>query len=222
MNPNSWRQVLGGTPIRQEEGSNALDAKLESPQEENDGAQYLARLKMLARTTSPSASAPVPESAPGQGSGLSQERRHSPRYKCEGSVEFRLANSDVRTWGTVTDISELGCYVEMMATSPVGSVVDMVVEVNGIRAQVRGEVRTCYPCLGMGIAFTEVEPQQKAHLRCAGKHAITRVSQKGSGTSNVTSDRSRTGDADCGNRGSWSSPGCHRPIFPDQERSDPL
>jgi PilZ domain len=164
MNPNSWRRVLDGTAIRQGEESSALDAKSQSPQADDDGAQYLARLKTLERSAGPSPGSAVPQTGGNQPSDSFQERRRCPRYKCQGSVEFRLANSDVRTWGTLTDISEQGCYVEMMATSPVGSVVNMVVEVNGIRAQVRGEVRACYPCLGMGILFTGVEPQERQHL----------------------------------------------------------
>ena len=103
MNPNSWRRVLDGTAIGQGEESSALDAKLQSPQEDNDGAQYLARLKTFERTAGPSPGAAVPQTAGNQPSDSFQERRRYPRYKCEGSVEFRLANSDVRTWGTLTD-----------------------------------------------------------------------------------------------------------------------
>lgn len=94
-----------------------------------------------------------------------QERRRSPRYKCTGSAEFRTSGTDVRTWGTLTDISLEGCYVEMMATYPVGRTVDLVLEVNGIRAGLRGEVRVSYPCLGMGIAFREMSDDDRAKLK---------------------------------------------------------
>jgi PilZ domain len=93
------------------------------------------------------------------------ERRQSPRYKCEGSAEFRQEGSDVRTWGTFTDISLNGCYVEMTATFPVGTLVDLGLEIKGVRAQVKGEVRVVYPFLGMGIAFREVSEENRARLK---------------------------------------------------------
>jgi hypothetical protein len=64
----------------------------------------------------------------------------------------------------VTDISSNGCYVEMQATSQVGTPVDMVIEVNGIRVRGKGVVRTSYPLLGMGVAFTEIPEADQARL----------------------------------------------------------
>ena len=94
------------------------------------------------------------------------EKRRNPRYKCEGSAEFRTQGIDVRTWATVTDISRSGCYVEMQATSPRDTRVDMVIEVKGIRVQVKGTVRTSYPLLGMGITFTDItEPATRARAK---------------------------------------------------------
>jgi hypothetical protein len=75
-----------------------------------------------------------------------------------------VEGSDVRTWGTLTDISQHGCYVELMATFPVGANVDLELELNGIRAQVKGEVRASYPCLGIGIAFREISDENRVRL----------------------------------------------------------
>jgi hypothetical protein len=93
-----------------------------------------------------------------------RENRRNPRYKCEGSAEFRTEGIDVRTWATVTDISRNGCYVEMQATSPPDTRVDMVIEVKGIRTRAKGTVKTSYPLLGMGIAFTEITEPDQARL----------------------------------------------------------
>lgn len=92
------------------------------------------------------------------------ERRRAPRYRCSGSVEFRAAGGDVRTWATITDISQTGCYVEMQATSPPDTEVDMGIEVGGVRVRVKGKVRVTYPFLGMGIAFTELTAEEGAKL----------------------------------------------------------
>jgi PilZ domain len=124
---------------------------------ETSGADYLRRLREdieHPQVSQPSTVTAEPEEAPG-------ERRRSPRYKCEGSAEFRVGGSDVRTWGTFTDISMNGCYVEMTATFPVGSIVDLGLELKGLRARVSGDVRVSYPLLGMGIAFRDVSPEDQ-------------------------------------------------------------
>ena len=133
---------------------------------EISGADYLRRLKeerVSGSSLAPKVQ-PVSLNLPPPGpSGA--ERRQNPRYKCEGSAEFRQGDSDVRTWGTFTDISLGGCYVEMTATFPVGTVVDLGLEVKGLRAQVKGEVRVVYPFLGMGIAFRDMSDENRARVR---------------------------------------------------------
>jgi hypothetical protein len=127
---------------------------------EGSGADYLRRLREdleHPHISQPSTVTAEPDEAPG-------ERRRSPRYKCEGSAEFRVGGSDVRTWGTFTDISMNGCYVEMTATFPVGSIVDLGLELKGLRARVSGEVRVSYPLLGMGIAFRDVSAEDQLGL----------------------------------------------------------
>lgn len=94
----------------------------------------------------------------------SNEKREATRFRCSGSVEFRTCGSEIRTWGTVCDISRGGCYVEMPGTFPADSDVDMVIDINGFHFEPRGTVRVSYPLLGMGIAFTEISPEDWAHL----------------------------------------------------------
>ena len=74
---------------------------------ESSGADYLRRLKQdQERPAAPSGQ--VVTSLPAESTG-SEERRRSPRYKCEGSAEFQEGGTDVRTWGTFTDLSLNGC-----------------------------------------------------------------------------------------------------------------
>jgi PilZ domain len=137
---------------------------------ERSGAEYLRRLK--ADQESPLAPSHPCENTITQlspatpaDSGTGPERRLHPRYKCEGSAEFRVGGTDVRTWGTFTDLSLNGCYVEMTATFPVGSIVDLNLELNGLQARTQGEVRVSYPFLGMGIAFREMTEEDRVHLQ---------------------------------------------------------
>ena len=92
------------------------------------------------------------------------DKRNNTRYKCEGTFEFRTHGSEVRTFARVTDISFGGCYVEMTSTSAPGTKLNLLIEANGIRFQVKGTVRVTYPCLGMGIAFTDISREDRASL----------------------------------------------------------
>lgn len=132
---------------------------------ESSGADYLRRLKQDEECARPSASELAPATPAPPTSDTSTERRQSPRYKCAGSAQFRVGGTDVRTWGTFTDLSLNGCYVEMTATFPVGAMVDLVLELSGLRAEVKGEVRVSYPFLGIGIAFRDISEENRARLR---------------------------------------------------------
>jgi len=147
-------------------------------QETNDGISYLMALK---RSGSDAASAAAParengpetqtgesgslQNVPGQTSYQGAEKRRSPRYKCEGSVQMRELSCDVHTWATFTDISLHGCYVEAQATYPTGTVLQMKLEANGVRVEITGNVRVSYPYLGMGIAFVNITEENLARLR---------------------------------------------------------
>lgn len=75
-----------------------------------------------------------------------------------------MQGTDVRTWGTFTDLSIGGCYIELKATFPVGAIVDLELELNGVRAQVKGEVCVSYPFLGMGVAFRDMTVESRQQV----------------------------------------------------------
>jgi hypothetical protein len=142
--------------------------------EMNDGTAYLRTLKQATGAPSGAAAAPAGEQdrlidnlSTVQGSENFQgtEKRRSPRYKCEGSVQLREEGCDVRTWSTFTDISLKGCYVEAQATYPAGTLLHMKLEASGIRVETKGKVRISYPYLGMGIAFEEISDENACHLK---------------------------------------------------------
>jgi len=146
----------------------------------DEGVDYLRRLKGSAPQGVPAdAAARVVGEAPATAKSAAwKERRQSPRLRCSGSAEFRTEASDVRIWGTVTDVSLHGCYVEMNTTFPIGTKVDLVLKSFGIRIETPGEVRASYPFLGMGICFAEIEPVQQLHLKdllgaLAGRSAVS-------------------------------------------------
>ena len=155
----------------------------------NESVNYLRRLKRTAteaghgntmdnngsRTpaaaiaaTIATVSAPVPAPVSSQAPSASRtfiERRKTPRLRCSGSLELRAEGTDVRIWGTLTDVGLHGCYVEMNTTFPIGTKVDLVLKSMSIRVETAGIIRATYPFLGMGMSFANTKPEQQQHLQ---------------------------------------------------------
>lgn len=125
------------------------------PKNNDASVNYLRRLKAEIEGESPAR----PAVASSQ-----HERRRSPRFRCTGSAAIAPNATEVHMWGTVTDISLRGCYVEMSSTLPVDTKVGMVLDVAGIRVRAKGIVRISYPGLGMGILITELPHEQREFL----------------------------------------------------------
>jgi hypothetical protein len=144
-------------------------------EEIDEGVAYLRALKQTSSPYSGSGAAPArnaegtPASNPAPANSGSpikgSEKRRSPRYHCEGSVQIREQGCDVHTWATFTDISLHGCYVEAQATYPVGAILHLKLDANGERVETKASVRVSYPYLGMGIAFTEISDENRLRLR---------------------------------------------------------
>ncbi|MFZ0296226.1 MAG: PilZ domain-containing protein [Candidatus Sulfotelmatobacter sp.] len=143
--------------------------------EENAGAAYLAALKKSTPQAAGAAAARAPilpsraqtngVAAAGNATSAADERRKSPRYRCQGSARLREITSGVSTWATFTDISLHGCYVEAMATFRMGAKLGLTMEVNSFRVECNGEVKVVYPNLGMGISFTTMSGSDRERLR---------------------------------------------------------
>jgi len=145
----------------------------------DEGVDYLRRLKGAPADAVARGDGEAPAAANSVANSVAwKERRQSPRLRCSGSAEFRTEASDVRIWGTVTDISLHGCYVQMNTTFPVGTKVDLVLKSFGVRIEAPGTVRASYPFLGMGICFAEIQLVQRLHLKdlltkLAGRSAVS-------------------------------------------------
>ncbi len=143
-------------------------------QETDEGLAYLQALKQ----STPAPASPVPahdlSSSPARAPALTSasaltfggaDKRRSPRYKVEGSLEMCREGSESRTYATCTDVSMHGCYVEASTTYPVGTNLCMKLQANGSQVQTKGRVRVTYPSLGMGIAFVEMSEEDQLRLR---------------------------------------------------------
>lgn len=126
--------------------------------------EYLRRMKEQSSAEPPSATAASAASPTPSGLPAGKERRRSPRFLCSGSAEFRAEGSDVRMWGTLSDVSLHGCYIEMANTFPVNTRVDLGLEAMDIRVHMQAVVRVSYPLLGMGLCFVNVNLAQRMQL----------------------------------------------------------
>lgn len=95
-----------------------------------------------------------------------QERRGDARFQCQGSVAFRQQASGFGSVAaSVTDISLSGCYVELLTTLPVGTVISALLHVDVFTIRCTAEVRTSHPGVGMGIMFLQIDEADQATLR---------------------------------------------------------
>lgn len=54
--------------------------------------------------------------------------------------------------------------VELKATFPLGAIIDLELELNGMRTQVSGVVRISYPFPGMGVAFRDMTKENRVQI----------------------------------------------------------
>lgn len=110
----------------------------------------------LVRTSEPVAY--TPSATPGG------KRAHE-RYPCSGSASIRAKTSSFALHGEVKDISAGGVYVELTSPMAVGTQVTIGLKIEGAWIEFAGAVRTSYPLVGMGIAFSQFTPANLEKLK---------------------------------------------------------
>lgn len=92
------------------------------------------------------------------------ERRAAPRIKVKVPIELFAPGSEVPLRGATSDLSASGCYIETMFPFPVGTILEMSLQIDGTLLAV-GRVVTCDPLVGNGISFTKMLPEDQEELR---------------------------------------------------------
>jgi c-di-GMP-binding flagellar brake protein YcgR len=93
-----------------------------------------------------------------------QNRRKHPRVKMGVPIEFRPAGSEFPIRGATSDLSLTGCYVEMTFTFPVGTVLEISLQLEEPVLAV-ATVVTCDTQVGNGLYFTRMLPEEQELLR---------------------------------------------------------
>ncbi len=91
-------------------------------------------------------------------------RRRMPRYAVRGGGEIRQPGMKTVVWGSMTDLSRTGCYLETLTTLPRDAKCELMLNVEGIEIRAGAEVRVSHPSMGMGLQFVDVDPTDQKKL----------------------------------------------------------
>lgn len=92
-------------------------------------------------------------------SAAAQERRAHPRYPFSASAEAVHIQTDTRLSGRVSDLGRGGCYLDTINPFPVGAEVKIGIVKDHAKFVAQARVLYATPGMGMGLAFTKVEPE---------------------------------------------------------------
>jgi PilZ domain len=93
-----------------------------------------------------------------------QNRRQYPRLKVSVPIELRTGGSEFPMRGATADLSLSGCYVEMTFTFPVGTELELSLQLEEPLLTL-ATVVTCDTQVGNGIKFTKILPEDQELLR---------------------------------------------------------
>ena len=86
---------------------------------------------------------------------MTPERRANPRFKLHVPVEIHIDGNEVPIRCSTSDISLGGCYIESLYTLPVGTHLELKLDI-GETLLVLATVVTRDPQVGNGIHFTRI------------------------------------------------------------------
>jgi len=107
------------------------------------------------------------------------ERRDFARVKVKVPVELYLEGNDMPFRCATSDVSLHGCYIETIFPFPIGTVLELKLQINGAILAL-ATVATSDPQVGNGIHFTRMLPEDidelRAFLEATEKEATDRES----------------------------------------------
>lgn len=92
------------------------------------------------------------------------ERRLSVRYPFTAAAEVTDLSTQMRMAGRSSDLGCGGCYIDMSSPFAVGAAVRVRLEREMRKFDALASVTYAHPSMGMGLAFTDVEPDPQSVL----------------------------------------------------------
>lgn len=93
-----------------------------------------------------------------------RERRGWKRHFCCGSIAMQEEGASGHIAAGISDISLTGCYVELLTTLPIGTLLSLLLRLDGMTIRGTAEVRTAHPGVGMGLEFRAMGAADKTVL----------------------------------------------------------
>jgi CheY-like chemotaxis protein len=94
-----------------------------------------------------------------------KDRRAQSRYRISAGVRVSDQCSSIPNWCNIADISEGGCYIELVMPFPKGTLLNLEVRTGDNRLMTRGKVQSCHPGKGMGVQFSIENEEHRGQLR---------------------------------------------------------
>jgi CheY-like chemotaxis protein len=94
-----------------------------------------------------------------------KERRSQSRYRFDAGVRVSDQRSAIPNWCNIADISQGGCFIELVVPFPKGTLLNLEVRTGEIRLRTRGMVQSSQPGKGMGVQFNIDNDAQRDQLR---------------------------------------------------------
>jgi c-di-GMP-binding flagellar brake protein YcgR len=92
------------------------------------------------------------------------DRRHSSRLKLRIPIEIEVEGGSGPIRGATADLSAGGCYIETMFPFPLGTTLDLKLQLEDTLL-VAATVVTCDPQVGNGIRFEKMLPEDRKELQ---------------------------------------------------------
>jgi hypothetical protein len=88
------------------------------------------------------------------------ERRRAWRFPLIASAEVIELQTNTHLRARISDLSFVGCYLDMANTLPAGTEVRLHITHNDTTFTALGVIAHCQPNMGMGVRFTDVQLDQ--------------------------------------------------------------
>ena len=93
-----------------------------------------------------------------------QVRRQHRRFACELPVELRIERSKTPLWCTTSNVSEGGCFVQVLNIVAAGSKVDVALWIGQVKMWAQGIIVSDVCGFGAGIKFTSLSQESRHGL----------------------------------------------------------
>jgi len=96
---------------------------------------------------------------------MAHERRRAPRFPLIASAEVIELQTNTRLRARISDLSLVGCYLDMTNPLPAGAEVTLNISHDEATLTALGVVAHSQPNMGMGIRFRDVQLDQHEVLK---------------------------------------------------------